>query len=414
MRNSIVKSVRNLIVGSIAFFMFKPAIAQNSIVLGGINTTKMETSKDVLRAIISQSIIKNSSYILMDRFDVAEKVNKDSLDLCLGQQCLIELGQTLNADFALSASYEKTDDRIIVTMKLVDVKNAKVLKTEIRQFENQEVELTKITDMMLQYLNEKPIDELDEKMLIFKNLPANSISLQQIDNSGPRMGFAIVTGANGDYLQRSTASGGLGGSNVTYNIGYQFEKQYVGNERFSGIFEFIFNFAGLERSKIFPSLAILHGLRFGKGTWEVAVGPSLTTRRLAKTIQFNGQTMTRDDYYNTIEPALPNENQKPSFDSYQITKRPDARGDVEFGTNFVVGVGKTFKSGSLNIPLNFYASMSKFGTSYGISIGINLMKTKTDRAKSVTTTRNNNGYVKGSNYRTTNSKTTQPTIIIRQ
>ena len=49
----------------------------------------------------------------------------------------------------------------------------------------------------------------------------------------------------------------------------------------------------------------------------------------------------------------------------------DSRGDYALNTGFVFAVGRTFKSGKLNIPVNLFFIPSKHGSRAGISVGFN-------------------------------------------
>ena len=54
----------------------------------------------------------------------------------------------------------------------------------------------------------------------------------------------------------------------------------------------------------------------------------------------------------------------------------DTRGDLEFNTNWLMGVGRTFKAGALNIPVNVYYSGNKYGGVIGTSVGFNVTRSK--------------------------------------
>jgi hypothetical protein len=56
---------------------------------------------------------------------------------------------------------------------------------------------------------------------------------------------------------------------------------------------------------------------------------------------------------------------------YEIKQRMDSRGDYAINTGFVFAVGRTFKSGKLNIPVNVFFIPSKHGSRGGISVGFN-------------------------------------------
>jgi hypothetical protein len=57
------------------------------------------------------------------------------------------------------------------------------------------------------------------------------------------------------------------------------------------------------------------------------------------------------------------------------TERIDSRGDIKLQAGFVFALGKTFHSGYLNIPVNFFYSTSREGGGYlGLSMGFNIAK----------------------------------------
>ena len=338
------------------------------MVIGGIEALNIQINEDILRSIIYKSLVNSKKYVVNDRFDVAEKLGDKKLGSCMGKQCLVEAGRSLNADFAMCASYEGLGDRILISMKLVDVQTGEIVKNEIEQFENQPRELNRMTDIMIYRMLDIEVDQVMARALIFKDNPATSGGLGKMNNSGPRMGFAVVTEENAEFFTRDEKDGGVGGVPVLFNIGYQLEKQYVGGENFSALFEFIGNVAGIEHGTPVPSLAILHGVRFGKGAWEIAMGPSLSMKKLLSgTTEYDGTFRTYSDLANT---GVLNAG------DFQYFDRPDARGATYFAPNFVLGLGKTFRPGALNVPLNVYASFNKYGTTYGLSLGINITRSR--------------------------------------
>jgi hypothetical protein len=340
-----------------------------SMVIGGIEANGMRTTEEgVLRTIIYKSLVASKKYTVNDRYDISEKVGYEVLKKCMGKECLVSIGKQLNSDYAMSASYDALGDRILISMKIVDVKTGSIYKNEIGQFENQFTELNRMTDIMIYRLLDIPINENVEKMLSFKDNPAASYGPGKMNNSGPRIGLGYAFGANGDYFTRSENEGGRGvPTAMVFNLGYQLEAQYVGNENFSGLFEFIFNVGGLEQGIAIPSLAILHGARFGKNSWEIAVGPSLSVKQLVRGSEDNGAGFQTESELNRLGIDIS------EFNFYQ---RPDTRGAHYFSTNFVVGIGRNFQSGAINIPVNAFASVNKYGTSFGISMGMNINKRK--------------------------------------
>lgn len=339
-----------------------------SMVIGGIEVRGIQSSEEILRSIIYKSLVNSKRYVVNDRYDVAERLGADKVKTCLGKDCLVRVGKELNSDFAMSASYDGLGDRILIAMKIVNVQTGEIVQNEIEQFENQPRELNRMTDIMIYRLLKIDIDATSARALIFKDGPTASSGLGKMNNSGPRIGVAVVTGENADFFTRSEKDGGVGAVPVLFNIGYQIEAQYAGSENFSGLFEFIGNVAGIEHGTPIPSLAILHGVRFGKGAWEIALGPSMTMKKLQSgTTDFDGKFHTFNELYNM---NVANASQFNYFD------RPDTRGATYFSTNFVAGIGKTFRPGALNVPVNLYASMNKYGTTYGLSVGINITRSR--------------------------------------
>ena len=58
------------------------------------------------------------------------------------------------------------------------------------------------------------------------------------------------------------------------------------------------------------------------------------------------------------------------------SKFADTRGNLAISTQFVMAVGRTFRAGSLNIPVNVFYSSRKKGGMVGLSVGFNVLKSK--------------------------------------
>jgi hypothetical protein len=340
-----------------------------SMVIAGIEVRNIPSNEDILRSVIYKSLVNSKKYVVNDRYDVAEKLGDNKMKECMGKDCLGKVGNQLNADFAMSASYEGLGDRILIAMKIVNVKTGEIERNEIEQFENQPRELNRMTDIMIYKLLRMDVDLSVYKALFFKDGPTASTGLGKMNNSGPRIGFAVATGENGEFFTRNERDGGVGTLPVLFNIGYQLEVQYAGSEKFSGLFEFLGNVAGMEHGTPIPSLAIMHGVRFGKGAWEIAMGPSFTMKRLVSgTTDYDGTFRTYQELKDDLGVV--------GAEHMDYFNRPDTRGATYFATNFIFAFGKTFRPGALNVPLNLYASMNKYGTTYGVSLGINITRSR--------------------------------------
>jgi hypothetical protein len=56
----------------------------------------------------------------------------------------------------------------------------------------------------------------------------------------------------------------------------------------------------------------------------------------------------------------------------KIVSRLDSRGNATLSVGLVLAVGRTFKSGYLNMPVNVYVSPRKEGWIAGLSFGFNI------------------------------------------
>lgn len=358
----LITSLKLIALGLV--FTFNLNAQQETLFVGGIAINNMSLESESIRTALHANFMQSELYILEDRYDVAEKLEDEKLVGCLGKTCLQRVGEKVGADKVVSFTFDGVKDKIIISAKVVDVKTGAVLKQSISEFENQPQMINRIIEIAVNKLLDIPSNADVVQQLSYKKMAAQAKQVAVLNNSGPRIGVAFATEANGDYITRSANRGGLESTPVVLNLGYQFETQYVGTDNFSGLFEFIFNVGGLEKATVIPSFAILNGFRFGKGNWEIATGPSLTVKKLISGVNIDNK------WYTERELALE------GFDltQYDLVKQPDTRGNLTLSSNWVIAVGKTFRAGAVNLPVNFYSSINRYGTAFGISIGLNVSK----------------------------------------
>ena len=63
-------------------------------------------------------------------------------------------------------------------------------------------------------------------------------------------------------------------------------------------------------------------------------------------------------------------------DDIEVVTRLDSRGEYTIGSGIVIAVGKTFRSGRLNIPVNAFYIPGKNTQRYGISFDFNINSKK--------------------------------------
>jgi hypothetical protein len=208
-----------------------------------------------------------------------------------------------------------------------------------------------------------------------------------------------MTGSFYEFANRPESQGGMDIFPAVSMIGYQIEGQYVGTENFSALVEGIINFSGLEQGQLIPTISLLNGFRFGKAGWEFAFGPGFgLTRESNGFFDTEGTFGDKNDYFSSndwnefrdrefnniaaypehfdngvyVAPEL--EDLNPGYNLEG--KFMDKRGRTKISTQFIFAVGRTFKAGALNIPVNVFYSSKKGGGTAGVSVGFNVMKSK--------------------------------------
>lgn len=170
-----------------------------------------------------------------------------------------------------------------------------------------------------------------------------------------------MTGKNGQRLTDPKSTGGYNMLPVTSMFGYPFEKQSVSSGDFQALVEVIGAANGLESGTIIPSIAVLNGLRFNNSCYEFGIGLVL---RAAK---------TAEGYYKDGKWVLVSEGVAVPAGT-EIHELIDSRGNLRASVVLLIALGKTFKSGYLNVPVTLFFSPMKDGSSIGLSIGFNTTK----------------------------------------
>jgi hypothetical protein len=361
---------------------FKSTIATATPSVQGLTTTP-----SIINKIINLELIQLNQYSVYDEFDIAEVINSNPKfkTNCYGLSCLTELGTTLKVDYVMSGSIDKLGQKIIISLKIVDVKQASIHKTIFKEFTNQENELQRMIEITLREMFGLDNIKEVEALLSYKNEMITSSNIGRINNSGPRIGYAAAVGTLLEFAARPEIQGGLNVFPAFSMLGYQFEKQYIGTENFAALFECIVNVSGLEQGLFIPTVSFMNGFRFGKAGWEIAFGPSIGISKRSigffdsKNLYGKGENYywTSAEYnnyrYNQMEPGA----NEPFIEAeYPLIRNLDTRGATYLSTRWLMAFGRTFKSGALSIPVNVFYSSSKGGGMAGVSVGFNIIQKK--------------------------------------
>lgn len=397
--------MKKVIIIALSIFTLNTSIAQvkKSMAVANPNVEGLKITSVLAAKMIQLELIKLDKFLVYDEFDMAEVLQGDEryTQKCYGLNCLSSMGKELNVDYVMSGSFTNLGNKIAISLKWIDVKNGKLYKSVVREFDNQEEEIQRMVKLLLLELNEMEIDSHLKEQLKFQNEVIVSNDVGKVNNSGPRVGYSVMVGSFNEFATRPESQGGLNIFPGVSNIGYQFEGQYVGTENFSAIIEGIVNVSGLEQGRFLPSVSILNGFRFGKAGWEFAFGPSFTLKKTSQGFFDKNNTFGKGEnvyfsegdwtdyadknfkmndadslYYNNGSYSYPTANDVSGTEDFNNSSTLDARGDIKLSANWLMGFGRTFKAGSLNIPVNVYYASSKSGGNIGMSVGFNVVKSK--------------------------------------
>ncbi len=375
-----------LLLATIMSCTFMGAAQSNkSIAVGNPSITGLHATPEIAAKLMRLELIKLKTYSVYDEFDMQEIYDQDSgfENNCLSKSCLTRMGEALGVDLVISGSFDALANKIVVSLKVIDIKNKTIYKSGMREFINQEVELQRMTEIVLKEMHDIAINKELLDRLSFKNEVISTDNVGRINNSGPRVGYSLMTGTYHEFATRPSNQGGLDIFPGVSMIGYQFEGQYVGTENFSALIEGIVNVSGMEQGLFLPTISVLNGFRFGRKGWEFAFGPGFglmresrgffdTEGKLGEAGNYYSEQDYRASAFYADNPDVSSIDPSYNFSSFHL----DSRGSTKINTSFVLGVGRTFRSGALNIPVNVFYSARKGGGFAGVSVGFNVMNAK--------------------------------------
>ncbi len=138
---------------------FKSLNAQNenlpSIAVANPNVNALSIKPESGSKMMRLELIKMNKYKVYDEFDMADvlKAKEVYRTQCYGQNCLVGLGKELNVDYVMCGSLDGLGNKIVVTIKIVDVKNQTIFKSAVREFDNQEIEMQRMIEIILKEMH---------------------------------------------------------------------------------------------------------------------------------------------------------------------------------------------------------------------------------------------------------------------
>lgn len=360
---AIVKSLKlMLVVAALLIVNFAAAQDKESISIISIDTKDLAIDNASMASLVRLELEKTNTYEVLDKYDVADIIKENGIDLnnCFGKSKLVKVGKLLNADKMLTGSAEKFGEKIIIILRLIDVKDEKIEVTDVMEYLNQESEIQTMISISVNNILKIENDNLLVDLLVNYDRPITSPKTS-VKLNGPRMGASLTMGRAAKRMMAARSEGGFNMYPVSSMFGYQYEFQYLSSGDFQALVEVVGTLNGLESGKFIPSLTLMNGFRFNNSGWEIGLGPV-----------FRGVKTARGYWDEDENWHL--ERDMPQGANEYIEEAPDNRGTTKLSTGLIIAVGKTFHSGYLNMPVNIYFSPRKDGNVVGLTFGFNVAK----------------------------------------
>jgi len=334
---------------------------EKSVAVIAIDVQGLQLDNIAMGNLIRLELAKTQQFEVLDKYDAIRILEENNINPSetFGKLRLIEVGKLLNADKMLTGSAQKFGNKIIFTLRLIDIKKEKIEKTSVKEYIYDENHLQRMARISVHDLLGLETNERDVEVLVNFDRPITS-DQSTLKLNGPRFGLQFFTGETADRLRAPKSEGGYDANSYASIFAYQYEKQYISSGDFQALFEFIGAVNGIESGYTTPSLTVLNGIRY-KG-WEIGFGPAF---RMIKTRE---GAFTENGW--TLEGDLPDNH------NYDIVEAIDSRGKVKFSTGLVFAAGKTITSGYLNLPINiYYAPTPQFDSGVvGFMVGFTIAK----------------------------------------
>ena len=333
---------------------------KKSIAVVSMDTKDLAFDSRTITNMVQLELEKANVFEVLDKYDVADLIKKHNIDVqaSFGKNSLVQIGKLLKADKMLSGSIEKFGDKLIVILRLVDVGSESIEKTDVMEYINQQEQMQVMIRLSINNILGIANDRMVVDLLVNYDQPITS-SKTTLKLSGPRIGANMVFGKTMERMKAPKNEGGFDMYPVSSLIGYQFEKQYLSSGDFQALFELIPGITNLESGLFVPTITGLLGFRFNKSGIEFGLGPNV------RFVQMAEGYYDENDNWNLGEPPT---------DDYVKVRELDSRGELMASAGMVFAIGKTFRSGYLNLPVNLYISPRKSGSIAGITLGFNVAR----------------------------------------
>lgn len=309
-----------------------------------VDISGLGISPQTAGGLLLMELQKLNTYKVIDAYDMKYLMTNNELELtdCYSTYCLKKVGELLNVDKILTGTISRAGSNIDVTIKAYDVKSGAWGRISSHSYNNVPEQLSSMIALTLRQMLEIKHDEdlfrrLTSEVSFYAN--AELAKRKEANLSGPRIGVGFLAGEVGELMKTPKKDGGLGGIPVVSHLGFQFEKVFISSGNTHALVEILPTLSGLEQGRFIPGINILLGVRNGRTGLEAGLGYNMQIGKIERDEAQRAKVLT------------------------------------ELSTGLLVVVGKSFKSGRLNIPVNLYFIPGPQGSHrFGVTFGFNMSR----------------------------------------
>ena len=108
-----------------------------------VYTQGVKISPDMAESLMRIEVTKTGKFNVFDKLDMLEVLNENQVDVsnCFGKKCLTSVGSQAGVDKMITGAIENLGKKIVITVKVLDVKTGNYDKIAIEEFINLDTEV---------------------------------------------------------------------------------------------------------------------------------------------------------------------------------------------------------------------------------------------------------------------------------
>jgi hypothetical protein len=164
------KTMLLLITGIVLVFNTKQLFAleqKASVAVLHIDTRGLGYEPVAMGHFVRLELEKLNRYEVVDRYDVDYLIKKNQIDVagCYGKICLVEVGKQLQIDKMFSGSVELLGEKIIIQLRLIDVKLGVIENSYVKEYLNLPKNLQELIQISIGTMFTQTVDKEVERQL---------------------------------------------------------------------------------------------------------------------------------------------------------------------------------------------------------------------------------------------------------